>query len=360
MHNLKLLTVVGARPQFVKAAALSPPLGRQMGVSEMIVHTGQHFDANMSDVFFTEMSIPEPRANLGIGGGTHGQNTGRMIEAIEAILLAEKPDAVIVFGDTDSTLAAAVATSKLAIPLAHIEAGLRSYRRTMPEEINRVVTDHLANYLYAPSAASADNLRREGIPGDRVVNSGDVMFDVVKLFTPIAKARSNVLDRLKLGTGSYNFMTLHRKENTDDRQTLRRILAGIAQSPVPVVFPIHPRTAKRMTEFGLAMPPVVVSIEPQGYLDTLCLEAGSRLIMTDSGGVQKEAYFHGVPCITLRDETEWTELVDCGANHLAGSDTDLIVSLLDRNDRIAVDPTIYGDGHAAERIVADLLVRLRS
>lgn len=360
MLNVKILTVVGARPQFVKAAALSPSLRAQAGVSEIIIHTGQHFDTNMSDVFFNEMSIPQPQINLGIGGGTHGQNTGRMIEALEAVLFSERPDVVVVFGDTDSTLAAAVATSKLGIPLAHIEAGLRSFRRAMPEEINRVVTDHLADFLYAPSAMSAINLRREGISQERILNSGDVMYDVVKFFTPMAMAQSHVLNRLQLKAGSYNLMTLHRKENTDDRMTLQRILDGVAQSPIPIIFPVHPRTTKRMVEFGLKLPSSVIPIEPLGYLDTLRLETSSRLILTDSGGVQKEAYFHGVPCVTLRDETEWTELVDCGANCLAGSDTDKISKLLNQCNPVEFRPNIYGDGYAAERIVSDLLVRLRS
>jgi len=359
MRSLKILTVVGARPQFVKAAALSPVLARQDGVAEVIVHTGQHFDANMSDIFFSEMAIPEPRHNLGIGGGTHGQNTGRMIEALEAVLLAEVPDAVVVYGDTDSTLAAAVATSKLAVPLAHIEAGLRSFRRTMPEEINRVVTDHLADVLYAPSVSAVANLKREGIPQDRIVNCGDVMHDVVRLFTTIAMQRSAALDRLGLLPGEYSLMTLHRKENTDDRARLESILDGIAASPRPIVFPVHPRTTKRLAEFGLKLPRIVRTIEPQGYLDTLRLEASAHQILTDSGGVQKEAYFHGVPCVTLRDETEWVELVESGANMVVGADSARIAACLTGSALMNAKPNIYGDGRAAERIVDDLLKRLR-
>lgn len=359
MRSLKILTVVGARPQFVKAAALSPVLAKHQGVTEIIVHTGQHFDANMSDIFFAEMAIPEPKHNLGIGGGTHGQNTGRMIEALEAILMAETPDAVVVYGDTDSTLAASVATSKLSIPLVHIEAGLRSFRRTMPEEINRVVTDHLADVLYTPSASSVANLLREGIPQDRIVNCGDVMYDVVRVFTSIALDRSTSLDRLGLRPGEYSLMTLHRKENTDDRARMESILAGIAASPRPILFPIHPRTTKRIAEFGLELPGVVRTVEPQGYLDTLRLEAGAHQILTDSGGVQKEAYFHGVPCVTLRDETEWVELVECGANTLVGADPERIAACLTSSATVRANPNIYGDGHAAERIVADLLSRLR-
>lgn len=358
MSKLKVVTIVGARPQFVKAAALSPSFVASGKVEELIVHTGQHFDANMSDIFFDEMAIPKPQFHLGIGGGTHGQNTGRMIEAIEGVLLAEKPDAVLVFGDTDSTLAAAIAASKLGIMLAHVEAGLRSFRRAMPEEINRVVTDHLSDVLYIPSAASARNLEKEGIVGSKVVDVGDVMHDVVRIFTDVAKTRSKIVEQLDLQPGRYDLMTLHRKENTDDRARLVDILAGIAASPVPIVLPLHPRTAKRMAEFGLELPKNVRMIEPLGYLDTLCLEASARVLLTDSGGMQKEAYFHGVPCITLRDETEWTELVDIGANSLVGSNPEAIRAALNRTTQVPTTANVYGDGHAADRIAADLIERL--
>jgi len=352
------MTVVGARPQFVKAAALSPALARAGGIRESLLHTGQHFDANMSDVFFDEMSIPAPRWNLGIGGGTHGQNTGRMIEAIEKVLLESRPDAVVVFGDTDSTLAAAIATSKLGIALAHVEAGLRSHRRAMPEEINRVLTDHVADVLYVPSQSAMANLEAEGIPVGKLVHVGDVMFDVVLRYTADARARSTILRRLDLRSGEYHLMTLHRKENTDDPGAMSRILEGIASSPRPIVLPLHPRTARRLQEHGLVLPPVVRVTEPTGYLDTLCLESNARMILTDSGGVQKEAYFHRVPCITLRDETEWVELADCGANHVVGTDADRIRGILQDEPKFAADPGLYGNGDAADRIAADLSARL--
>ncbi len=358
MRQFKIITVVGARPQFVKAAALSPCFRRHASFNEKLIHTGQHFDANMSDVFFEEMGIPKPDFNLGIGGGTHGQNTGRMIEAIEGVLIAEKPDLVLVFGDTDSTLAAAIAASKLAIPLAHVEAGLRSNRRHMPEEINRVVTDRLADFLYTPSSASDENLRQEGIPAERIVNVGDIMHDVVRIFTDRAKKSSRILETLALKPGEFRLMTLHRKENTDDPARLASILDGISSSRTPIVLPLHPRTAKRIAEYGLTLPSAVRVIDPLGYLDTLCLESASQMILTDSGGMQKEAYFHGVPCVTLRDETEWTELVDIGANVLTGSDADRIRAELEKPLNRPSISDVYGDGFTAERIVNDLLKRL--
>jgi len=355
----KILTVVGARPQFVKAAALSPALAaRAADAVEVIVHTGQHFDDAMSDVFFREMRIPAPAYNLAIGGGTHGENTGRMIEAIEKVLVVERPDVVMVFGDTDSTLAAAIATSKLGILLAHVEAGLRSHRRAMPEEINRVVTDHVSDILYTPSAVSTATLRGEGIPAGRIVEAGDVMCDVVRRFTSMALERSRILHQLDLTPGAFHLLTLHRKENTDDEAVLRRILAGLDASPKPVIFPMHPRTTKMLAQFGLRLPSSVRAIEPTGYLDTLRLVSTAALIITDSGGVQKEAYFVGQPCIILREETEWTELVDTGANVLAGSDTARIATLLAAAPWSIPVQGLYGDGRAAEAIAWDLLDRL--
>lgn len=360
MNNVKkILTVVGARPQFVKAAALSPSLAtRAPDLTEVLVHTGQHFDDAMSEIFFREMRIPTPAYNLAIGGGTHGENTGRMIEAIEKVLLLEQPSIVVVYGDTDSTLAAAVATAKLGIQLAHVEAGLRSNRRAMPEEINRVLTDHVADVLYTPSAASSDNLRREGIPPGRIVQVGDVMFDVVKRFTVLANERSRVLEYLGLSAGSFHLLTLHRKENTDDRAVLERILAGLADSPIPIIFPMHPRTRKMLNVFGLKLPMSVRPLEPLGYLDTLRLVSTASMVITDSGGVQKEAYFVGQPCVTLRDETEWTELVETGANVLAGSNSARIAELLASDPWRPAVSGLYGDGRAADVIAADLLSRV--
>lgn len=360
LSRKRILTVVGARPQFIKAAALSPALSGTGRFTECLLHTGQHFDAGMSDVFFRELGIPAPSVNLGIGGGSHGENTGRMIEALERVMVAERPDAVVVFGDTDSTLAAAISASKLGIVLAHVEAGLRSFRRAMPEEINRVVTDHVADVLYAPSAAAVGHLRREGIPDGRIVRCGDVMFDVVRRFAQEANERSTILSRLAIARGEYQLLTLHRQENTEDREALGRILAGVAQSPVPVIFPMHPRTRKTLAAFGLTLPSIIREVAPLGYLDMIQLLANARLVLTDSGGLQKEAYFVGRPCVTLRDETEWTELVGIGANVLVGSDTALISSTVRGDAWTVSDEPLYGRGNAAQEIAADLVMRIAS
>ena len=347
---MKILTIVGARPQFVKAAVVSQAISKSRGLKEILLHTGQHFDANMSDVFFEQLSLPPPAYNLGIGGGTHAQNTGRAMEGIEAVLLDERPDWVLVYGDTDSTLAGTLAAAKCHIPVAHVEAGLRSFNRRMPEEINRVVTDHIAEVLFAPSKSAVENLRREGIADDKVKMIGDVMVDAVHTFTAIAEKRSAVLSRLGLERGGYVLATLHRQENTDDPERLAAILAGFGQSEFPIVLPLHPRTRKRLDQLGLALPSTTTIIDPVGYLDMMVLEANAEVIATDSGGVQKEAYLHGVPCITLRDETEWTELVSIGANQLVGADARSIAAALGSARFPSVDRTIYGTGQASEAI----------
>lgn len=356
--ELKVITVVGARPQFVKAAALSPQLASVGRIKELIIHTGQHFDRSMSDIFFEEMNIPDPYRNLGIGGGSHGQNTGRMIEGIEQVLIEEAPDAVLVYGDTDSTLAAAVAAAKLGLPLAHVEAGLRSYRRAMPEEINRVLTDHVSDALYAPSESAVKNLVSEGISTEKIVQSGDVMLDVVRRFTAVANERSDIIDRLGLHDVEFQLMTLHRKENVDDRAALSRIFEGVAEARRTTLFLIHPRTSKRLLEFGIHVPQCIRMVDPVGYLDMLELIQSSRLVLTDSGGLQKEAYFLDKPCVTLREETEWKELVDAGVNVLAGSNPALISAALRTSKWPASSNGIYGDGNAARFIAEDLFARL--
>lgn len=349
----RIITVVGARPQFVKAAVVSRAL-RQRGLEEAIIHTGQHFDANMSSVFFDELDIPPPRYNLGIGGGTHAQNTGRSMEGIEQILSTERVDAVLVYGDTDSTLAGALAASKLNVPVAHVEAGLRSYNRRMPEEINRVVTDHLSSLLFAPSRVAVDNLAREGIAGEPVRMVGDVMYDAVLAFTGIAEARCDPLGQLRLVPRHYVLATLHRKENTDDPDRLQQILSGLAQSDCEVVLPLHPRTRQRLADLGLQMRAPLRIVDPVGYLEMLVLEKNARSIATDSGGVQKEAFFHRVPCVTFRDETEWVELVDLGVNLLVGAHADRIGAAINRkSERLEFSP-IYGDGRAAGAIATAL------
>jgi len=352
---IQIVTVVGARPQFVKAAVLSRAVAAHAAeglMSERIIHTGQHFDASMSDVFFTELGIPAPSHHLGIGGGTHGQNTGRMIEAIERVLLAERPDWVLVFGDTDSTVAAALAAVKLHIPVAHVEAGLRSRNRRMPEEINRILTDHASDLLLTPTDAATANLAREGITGPAVITVGDVMCDAALHFAARAESESVVLERLGCESGSYILATIHRQENTDCRESLAAILEAFAKVSRPVVWPVHPRTRRRLQEFALSLPATVIATEPLGYLDMVKLEKHARLVATDSGGVQKEAYFHGVPCVTLRTETEWTELVTAGWNVLAPPGAAGLVETLETCSAPAnSDRQIYGDGRAAERIL---------
>lgn len=356
---MKILTVLGARPQFVKAAVVSRALrANGSALVEILVHTGQHYDADMSRVFFDELTIPHPDYNLGIGGGTHGRNTGRMLERIEAVLIAERPDWVLVYGDTDSTLAGALAAVKLQIPVAHIEAGLRSFNRRMPEEINRVLTDHAADLLFTPTNTATRNLTDEGIKEDKVRQTGDVMYDAALYYGARAKRRSRILELLGLAPRRYLLATVHRTENTDDPVRLRRILAGLATSGLPIILPLHPRTRKRLAAFGLEPPPTVRSVEPMGYLDMMMLEQNSALIVTDSGGVQKEAYFHQVPCLTLREETEWVELVSAGANRLVGTDPEMIANELAKGIRgdwtFGMD--LYGNGDAAKRI-SDILSR---
>lgn len=350
VKHKKILTIVGARPQFVKAAVVSRALLQSSSLSEVLVHTGQHYDKDMSEIFFQELDIPAPKRNLGIGGGSHGSNTGRALEQLESVMLEEKPDMVLVYGDTDSTLAGALAAAKLCIPVLHVEAGLRSFNRRMPEEVNRVLTDHVSTVLFVPSRAALDNLRQEGIEGDRVCQVGDVMFDAVRIFGEIAQQRSQVMEQLGLSAREYVLATLHRKENTDDRTRLAAILQGLGDSAVPVVLPLHPRTRARVDEFGLRIPATVRVVDPVGYLDMQALERNALLVATDSGGVQKEAYFHGVRCVTLREETEWVELVELGANVLAGADATKIAAALRSQEPMQAGRQVYGDGYAADAI----------
>ncbi|MDA3876478.1 MAG: UDP-N-acetylglucosamine 2-epimerase (non-hydrolyzing) [Halothiobacillus sp.] len=351
---MKITTIIGARPQFIKAATISRALREHHpDVREVLVHTGQHYDANMSDVFFDELDIPRPDYNLGIGGGTHGQNTGRMIEQIEDVLIKERPDWVLVYGDTDSTLAGALAAVKLHIPLAHVEAGLRSFNRRMPEEINRILTDHAANLLFPPTDTATQNLSNEGISGDKVQQVGDVMYDAALYYSERAEQRSRILDTLGLEPKNYILATIHRAENTDDPVRMNNILAGFSTASRTIILPLHPRTRKRFADFGLALPPTVRTIDPVGYLDMVMLEKKSALIATDSGGVQKEAYFHSVPCVTLRDETEWVELVDAGVNRLVAANKEAIASELRRliHDYPIFELGLYGHGDSSEKIL---------
>ncbi|WP_243028299.1 non-hydrolyzing UDP-N-acetylglucosamine 2-epimerase [Thermus albus] len=354
----KVLSVVGARPQFIKAALVSRALRNTPEVSEVLVHTGQHYDKNMSEVFFRELDIPEPDYNLGIGGGTHGQNTGRMLEAIEEVLLRERPHWVLVYGDTDSTLAGALAAAKLHIPVAHVEAGLRSFNRRMPEEINRVLTDHIADLLFAPTEVAVRNLLREGIPPDKVYWVGDVMYDAALYYGEKAEGQSRILSKLGLKPKGYILATIHRAENTDDPVRLGVILQAFAEvhREIPVVFPVHPRTRKRAEAFGLGpLLDAVMAVDPVGYLDMVMLEKNARLIATDSGGVQKEAFFYRVPCVTLREETEWQELLDLGWNKLAPpADVASIAGLLE-SQWVGSEGNPFGLGNTVNLIVQKLL-----
>ena len=362
---MQLITVVGARPQFIKAAAVSRAFqataASDRPITERILHTGQHFDAAMSDQFFTELGIPEPAFHLGIGGGSHGANTGRMLEAIEAVLLKERPEAVLVYGDTDSTLAGALAASKLRIPVLHVEAGLRSFNRHQPEEQNRVLTDHLAELCFAPTETAVAHLQREGIPAERIVRTGDVMADAARIFGEQADTQaSELLAALHLPQGPFILATIHRAENTDDPQRLRVILESLAQAPLPVLLPLHPRTRARISEQGLEplLRPLLLA-PPLGFLTMVLLERQAALVVTDSGGVQKEAFLQGTPCVTVRRETEWVELLACGWNRLAdpADPAAMLTAMAQQLDLDASQPRplLYGDGHAAEAIVAQLL-----
>ena len=362
---MNLLTVVGARPQFVKAATLSRAIAKHnvarpgAAVVEKIIHTGQHYDANMSDVFFQELEIPAPAFHLGIGSGPHGAQTGRMLEAIEAVIGDEKPDAVLVYGDTNSTLAAAVAASKLHVPVAHVEAGLRSFNRRMPEEINRVLADHVSTWLFCPTRVAVDNLSREGVTKG-VENVGDVMYDGMLHYRTMAN--EGVLETAGAQRKGYVLATVHRAENTDDAARLAAVMAALGEAAERfgrVVFALHPRTRARLLEQSIAVPKGVHLIEPAPYLEMIALLANARAVMTDSGGVQKEAFFLEVPCITLRDETEWLEPVECDANRLAGADPRRAASALDALAEGRWRPDFssrpYGAGKAGEAIVASLL-----
>lgn len=351
---MKIITVVGARPQFVKAAVVSRALAAHSRIEEKIVHTGQHFDAGMSDVFFEEMAIPKPAYHLDIHSLSHGAMTGRMTERIEAVLMDEKPDAVLVYGDTDSTLAGALAAAKLQIPIAHVEAGLRSFDRTMPEEINRVLTDHLSRWLFCPADSAVDNLKREGVSLG-VHRCGDVMQDAALFYAPRARA-----PRAELPDG-FVLCTMHRPANTDNPERLWAAIHAIeaVSRRCPVVFPLHPRTRQRLQAAGYAIGASPIRfIEPVGYLEMVYLLHRCRLVMTDSGGLQKEAYFFDKYGLTLRDRTEWTELVENGYNLLCDIDTDRILSAFDQlSKRPPLDKglALYGDGHAGEAIVRRLL-----
>lgn len=361
---MKVVTIVGARPQFVKAAVVSRALGRRPDTLEILVHTGQHYDPQMTDVFFAEMGIPAPAHHLGVGSVSHGAQTGRMLEGIERIIIAERPDWVLVYGDTNSTLAGALAAAKLHIPLVHVEAGLRSHNRRMPEEINRILTDQVSDLLFAPSAQAVANLRQEGVNVDRIELVGDVMYDAALFYSAILDREEEMAPE-----GEYALATVHRAENTDDPARLAAIFEALSDiaKRMSVVLPLHPRTKKKLDAIGGVerYAGTIRFMEPQGYLGMIALERGARIVLTDSGGVQKEAFFFRRPCVTLREETEWTELVTAGWNRLAPpSDPESMASAIEA--ALATDPqalvgqtdeNMYGNGAAGEKIVDALLRR---
>jgi UDP-GlcNAc3NAcA epimerase len=354
---MKIATIIGARPQFIKSAVVSRAFREHRpDIREILIHTGQHFDANMSDVFFNELDMPTPDHHLGIGGGTHGQNTGRMIEVIEAVLIAEKPDWVLVYGDTDSTLAGALAAAKLHIPIAHVEAGLRSFNRRMPEEVNRVLTDHISSLLLTPTNSATLNLANEGIAGECVQQVGDVMYDAAIYYGKLADGRSSILTEHHLKTKEYILATIHRAENTNNPNRLGEILKGLGSSDLPVVIPLHPRTKNRLIDYGLLLPSNFRPIDPVGYLDMAMLEKHAYLIATDSGGVQKEAYFYQVPCITLRDETEWIETLVSGWNRLAGASAYSIGNILRSPRKIDISANPHREENKAAPLIAKLII----
>lgn len=347
---MKIVTIVGARPQFIKAAAISRAISKHSNIREVIVHTGQHYDANMSDIFFEQMVIPKPNYHLGVGGGTHGAMTGKQLEKIEEVLLVELPDWVLVYGDTNSTLAGALAAVKLHIPVAHVEAGLRSFNRRMPEEINRILTDHISTLLFSPTDTARANLVAEGIHEEHIHNVGDVMYDAA-LFYKNLSLKPKWFDGLSLIEEEFVLCTVHRAENTDSHQNIKSILKGLGDAGLPIVLPLHPRTKSRLADNIISVPNNVHIVEPVGYLEMVWLEMHCRIIATDSGGVQKEAFFHGRPCVTLRNETEWVELVEAGANKLVGTNPYQISAALRNGRWIEKIENPYGDGNASERLL---------
>jgi len=355
---MKLLSIVGARPEFVQAMPVSQQLATRH--CEILVHTGQHYDYQMSQRFFEELPIPTPDHNLAIGSGSHAQQTAELVTRLEAVINAEKPDVVLVRGDTNSTLGGALVASKLQIPLVHIEAGERSHNRAMPEEINRLMVDAVADLHLCVSPKAVQQLHKEG-KEESVVWSGDVMLDALQQVLPQAAARATILDQLGITAGNYGLVTVHRAGNVDNATRLRQILVALNQLTMPIIFPVHPRTRRAIEQIladgTLAIAAHLQLIEPVGYLDMIWLEANAARIATDSGGVQREAYYLQKPCLTLRDETEWTDIVETGWNQVVGAESAAIVNGWHHFSVPALHPPVLGDGHAAERIVAAIEAR---
>lgn len=351
---MKVISVVGARPQFIKAAPVCRALRERH--EEILVHSGQHFDYQMSDVFFEELGIPKPDFNLAVGGGSHGRMTGEMLGLLEELIVEQDPDVVLVYGDTNTTLAGGLAAAKLNVPVAHVEAGLRSFNRAMPEEVNRVLVDHLSDLLLCPTQTAVDNLAAEGLT-DGVSLVGDVMLDTARFFAEHVDA-APALERFGVEPGQFYFATVHRAATSDSPEHLSAAVRAFASLDLPVLWAVHPRTAKNLEAFGLQdeveRSDRVRAVPPISYIDTVSLLRSARALLTDSGGMQKEAYFFGVPCVTLREETEWVETVELGWNRLVGTDEQAIRSAVDGISTPAERPAVYGDGHAAEAVVAAL------
>lgn len=349
MH--RIVSVVGARPQFIKAAPVSRVLKKTM--QEILIHTGQHYDENMSQIFFDELGLSRPDYDLEVGSGSHGYQTGLMLERIEEVLLKENPQLVLVYGDTNSTLAGALAAVKLHIPVAHIEAGLRSYNQSMPEEINRVLTDRCSDLLFCPTCTALQNLVKENIH-DGVHNTGDVMYDAALLFSDVARTKSDILSRYDLKPKHYCLCTVHRADNTDKKKNIESIIEALLQIDGLVLFPVHPRTHIVLKEYGLVRSiqksDHIKLVDPVGFLDMIILEKNAKMILTDSGGMQKEAYFYQVACVTLREETEWIETVEEGWNVLVGTDPEKIIHAVRTFKPSVTQKHPYGNGKASENI----------
>jgi UDP-GlcNAc3NAcA epimerase len=358
---LKICTIIGARPQFIKAAAVSAKIAemqKNSDISEVIIHTGQHYDADMSKIFFEELNIPKEKYNLEVGSGLHGAQTGKMLEGIENILIQEEPDWVLIYGDTNSTLAGALAAVKMHIPVAHIEAGMRSFNRQMPEEINRIVADSISTLNLCSTSTAVDNLKSEGM-GDTAFLTGDVMYDCALNFEALAEKYCDPLSSFALSKGEYILMTCHRAENTDDKLRLSQIVSAVNKiaEKHTVLYPMHPRTASFIEKYDLEFSDKVKVVPPVGYLDMLVLEKNAEIILTDSGGIQKEAFFYQVPCVTMRDETEWVETVELGWNILTGASEEKIINSVAKfadNRPPLTDKHPYGNGNAAEIIIEQI------
>ncbi len=357
---MKILTVIGARPQFIKAAVVSREITKHIDIDEYIVHTGQHYDKNMSEVFFSELDIPNPNVNLEIGSGLQGEQTAKMLAGIESEIIKQQPACVLVYGDTNSTLAGALASAKLNIPVCHVEAGLRSFNRKMPEEVNRILTDHASDLLCTPTSASYNQLVSEGIDKNKIIQSGDVMLDASIYYTEKAELNSQITTNLELTDKNYVLATLHRAENTDSKSRLHMLIEELdtLANSTTVILPLHPRTKAMLSKFHIPIKNIQI-IEPIGYLDMIKLQQNSSLIVTDSGGIQKEAFFHKKPCITLRNETEWTELLETGWNILYLPTSEQKVSLTELAEsqiskKLSEPPALYGSGLAAQKIVKSI------